>query len=75
MSLAKDILQSYDVVVITEWMNNKTHIDFINDALSGNIGSRGGSRSVPKIGVHKVKGDYNARVRLGPKLMPNKGVR
>lgn len=75
LTLAKNVLKSYDIVVITEWMNNKTHLEFINDALSGNVGVHNKNSLNTKMGVHKVKGDYSARIRLAPKLMPNDGVR
>lgn len=60
---AKTVLQRFDLVLLSEWMDDSTQIEAMNALFPGrkNIGVVG----------HKVKGDHHAKVRLSDKLAPD----
>ena len=59
---AKHVLDRFDVVMLTEWMNDATQIDALNALFPG--------RNMVAT-KHMVKGDKNAKDRLLSKLAPN----
>lgn len=62
LELAKQALDSFDVVMLTEWMNDATQIDALNALFPG--------RNMVAT-KHMVKGDPKAKQRLLSKLAPN----
>ena len=59
LELAKERLRQFDIVFLIEWMHDETQID----ALTGLFPHEGLSA------LHQVKGNPNAKKRLGDKLL------
>ena len=78
---AKDILQQYDVVIITEWLNNVTQSNVLTHILSlgqqqqqqtTNSAANKNSKKQNPSEVILLEGNKKARQRLSPKLMAEK---
>jgi hypothetical protein len=64
--MAKAALERFDVVFVTEWMDEKNQIDAMNSIFSINQKSQ-----IRRDVGHQVKGDNTARKRLTEKLASN----
>jgi hypothetical protein len=62
---AKEMLRQFDLIFISEWINDKQHIErkVIHDIYNEYFMKQGNE---DKVIAHKIKGDLNIRKKLGP---------
>lgn len=59
---AKEALRAFDVVLLSDWMGDDTQVDAMNALFPGREKASAGKL---------VQGDFNARVKLTPRLAPD----